>query len=65
MHIINMLPTLYLPQTKLSIYKRLLSYIKSQKKDYCGIAPLKQDGLTLTEPQAKTEALNNFLAQFL
>ena len=40
--------------------KRLWSYIKSQKKDYCGVAPLKQGNDTLT--QAKAEALNNFFS---
>ena len=38
---------------------------KNQKKDYCGVAPLKQGNDTLTQPQAKAEAFNNFLAQSL
>ena len=30
-----------------TVNKRLWTYIKSQKKDYCGVAPLKQDNITL------------------
>ena len=45
-----------------TVNKRLWSYIKNQKKDYCGVAPLKQGNNTLTQPQAKAEALNDIFS---
>ena len=36
--------------------------MKSQKKDYCGVAPLKQGNTTLAQPQAKAEALNKYFS---
>ena len=35
---------------------------KESEKNYCGVAPLKQGNNTLTQPQAKAEALNDFFS---
>ena len=38
------------------------SYIKSKKTDYCGIAPLQQNGTTYTDSKDKATILNNYFA---
>ena len=38
------------------------SYIKSQKNNYCGVAPLKQGNTTLSQPQVKAETLNKIFS---
>ena len=42
--------------------KKLWSYVKSQKQDFCGVGPLHIEGKTLTNSQDMTDALNNFFA---
>ena len=43
-----------------SICKKFWSFIKSKKKDYCGIAPLKVNETIVNDPQQKAETLNYF-----
>ena len=54
--------TILVSSTDKTVNKRLWTYIKSQKKDYCGVASLKLENITLTQPQAKAEALNNYFS---
>ena len=42
--------------------KKLWSYIKSRKQDFCGVGPLHIEGKTLTNSQDMADALNNFFA---
>ena len=42
--------------------KKLWSYIKSRKQDFCGIGPLHVEGKTITNSQDMADALNNFFA---
>ena len=43
-----------------SVTKRLWSYIKSQRKDHCGVAPLKVDGVVYNNNLDKAEILNKY-----
>ena len=53
----------YLVSTKeMCPTKKLWSYIKSRKQDFCGIGPLHVEGKTLTNFQDMVDALNNFFA---
>ena len=36
------------------------SYIKSKKVDYCGVAPLRYNDTTYTDPKDKATILNNY-----
>ena len=45
-----------------NVYKKMWSYIKSKKTDYCGIAPLQQNGTTYTDSKDKATILNNYFA---
>ena len=45
--------------------KKLWSYIKSQKQDFCGVGPLHVEGITLTKTQDMADVLNNSLLQYL
>ena len=36
-----------------NVSKKMWSYIKSKKTDYCGIAPLQQNGTTYTDSKDK------------
>ena len=40
--------------------KKLWHFIKEQKQDYCGIAPLEDKGTIYNDPQSKADILNNF-----
>ena len=42
--------------------KKLWSFIKKQKCDYCGVAPLEDCGTIHNEPQEKADILNKFFA---
>ena len=42
------------------LFKILWSYIKSQRKDHCGVAPLKVDGAVCNNSSDKAEILNNY-----
>ncbi len=42
--------------------KRFWSYVKSLRRDSCGVAPLKKDGVTHIDNQAKAEILNSQFA---
>ena len=43
-----------------SVTKRLWSYIKSQRKDHCGVAPLKVDGVVYNNSLDKAEILSKY-----
>ena len=45
-----------------NVSKKIWSYIKSKKTDYCGIAPLQQNGTTCTDSKDKATILNNYFA---
>ena len=45
-----------------SVTKRLWSYIKSQRKDHCGIAPLKVDEVVYNNSLDKAEILNEYFS---
>ena len=45
-----------------NVSKKMWSYIKSKKTDYCGIAPLQQNGTTYTDSKDKATILNNYFA---
>ena len=42
--------------------KKLWSFIKKQRHDYCGVAPLEDCGITYSKPQEKADILNRFFA---
>jgi len=43
-----------------NVSKRMWTYVKSKKTDYCGVAPLRQKDETFTDPKDKAEILNNY-----
>ena len=45
-----------------AVSKRLWNFIKSQKKDYCGVAPLKVDNSTINDSSAKAQVLNDYFS---
>ena len=50
-----------------NVSKKMWSYIKSKKTDYCtcGIAPLQQNGTTYTDSKDKATILNNYFASIV
>ena len=42
--------------------KKFWSFIKSQRHDYCGVAPLEECGITYSKPQEKAGILDRFFA---
>ena len=46
------------PTERQSICKRFWSYIKSRRKDSCGIAPLKSEGTLISDAKGKAGVLN-------
>ena len=38
------------------------SFIKNQRRDYCGVAPLEECGITYSKLQEKADILNRFFA---
>ena len=42
--------------------KKLWSFIKNQRCDYCGVAPLEECGITYSKRQEKANILNRFFA---
>ena len=42
--------------------KRLWSYIKSKRKDHCGVGPLKQGSTTYTDSLEKANVLNQYFS---
>jgi len=43
-----------------SVSKKLWTYIKSQKKDHCGVAPLKVNDVVINDSLVKTQTLNDY-----
>ena len=41
-----------------SVTKKLWSFIKQQKNDYCGVAPLQDNGVTYNDPESKAQIIN-------
>ena len=44
----------------MALSKRLWNFIKSQRKDHCGVAPLKVDDVVINDNLTKAETLNNY-----
>ena len=42
--------------------KRFWSYVKLLRRDNCGVAPLKKDGIMFTQNEAKADILNQQFA---
>ena len=47
-----------------SVTKKLWSYIKNQRKDHCGVAPLKVDGVVYNDSLDKAKILNHYFTVF-
>ena len=45
-----------------AVSKRLWNFIKRQKKDYCGVAPLKVDNTVINDSSAKAQVLNEYFS---
>ena len=44
------------------VSKRLWNYIKSQRKDHCGVAPLKVDDSIINDISTKAQVLNDYFS---